>query len=131
MKYKPVKQNSLADALSCRPSYELAHVTTLSSSVTDLICKEYATDEHYVALIRALGRKGFKYSDIDFLVRLRARLHRYSIDQGLLCYRTYVKDILRIAVPHDDELKYRVLYEAHDTEVRGHLGREKTYSSVS
>ena len=36
-KYNPGKQNASADALSRRPDYELAHVTTLSSSVTDLI----------------------------------------------------------------------------------------------
>ena len=30
VKYKPRKQNTLADALSRRPDYELAHVTTLS-----------------------------------------------------------------------------------------------------
>ena len=63
--------------------------------------------------------------------RLRARLHRYSIDNGLLCYRTDIEDNPRIAVPHDEELKYRILYEAHDTALSGHLGREKTYSSVS
>jgi len=34
-------------------------------------------------------------------------------------------------VPHDEDLKYRILYEAHDTALSGHLGREKTYSSVS
>ena len=37
VKYKPVNQNTLADALSRRPEYELANVTTLSSSVTGLI----------------------------------------------------------------------------------------------
>ena len=35
--YYTGKQNALADALSRRPDYELAHVTTISSSVTDLI----------------------------------------------------------------------------------------------
>ena len=63
--------------------------------------------------------------------RLRARLHRYSIDNFLLCYRTDIEDNSRIAVLHDEELKYRILYEAHDTALSGHLGREKTYSSVS
>ena len=131
VKYKPGKQNALADALSRRPDYELAHVTTLSSSVTDLIRKAYAKDEHCVALLRALGSEEFKDSDIKLSARLRARLHRYPIDQGLLCYSTDVEDIPRIVVPHDEELKYRILYEAHDTALSGHLGREKTYGSVS
>ena len=49
VKYKPDKQSSSADALSRRPDYDLAHVTTLSSSVTDLIRSAYAEDEHCVA----------------------------------------------------------------------------------
>ena len=131
VKYKPGKQNAWADALSRRPDYELDHVTTLSSSVTDLIRTSYARDEPCVALLRALGSEEFKDSDIELSARLRARLHRYSIDQGLLCYSTDVDDTPRIVVPHDEELKYRILYEAHDTALSGHLGREKTYGSVS
>ena len=60
VKYKPGKQNALADYLSRRPDYELAHVTTLSSSVTDLIRAAYAKDEQCVALLRALGSEEFK-----------------------------------------------------------------------
>ena len=131
MEYKPGKQSALADALSRRPDYGLVHVTTLSSSVTDLIRSAYAKDEHCVALIRALGSEEFKDSDIDLSERLRARLHRYSIDQGLLCYSTDVEDTPRIVVPHDEELKYRILYEAHGIAASANLGREKTYSSVS
>ena len=121
----------MADAFSRRPDYELAHVTTKSSSVTDLIRSAYAKDEHCVALLRALRSEEFNGSDIKLSARLRARLHRYSIDQGLLCYSTDMEDTPRIVVPHDDKLKYRILYEAHDTAVSGHLGREKTYRSVS
>ena len=54
-----------------------------------------------------------------------------DIINGLLCYRTDIEDNPRIAVPHDEELKYRILYDAHDTALSGHLGREKAYSSVS
>lgn len=54
VKSKPGKQNALADALSRRPDNELAHVTPLSSLITDLIPAAYAKDDHCVALLRAL-----------------------------------------------------------------------------
>ena len=41
VKYKPGKQNVLADDLSRRPDYELDHVTTLSSPIEDLIRVAY------------------------------------------------------------------------------------------
>ena len=105
VKYKPGKQNNLADAFSRRPDYELAHVTTLSSSVTDLILASYAKDEQCVALLRALGSKEFKESDIKLSAHSCARLHRYSIYSGLLCYRPNTADTSRIVVPHHEELK--------------------------
>ena len=131
VKYKPGRQNTLADALSRRPDYELAHVTILSSSITDLIRASYAKDEQCVALLHALGSDEFKDSDIKLSARSRARLHRYTIDNGLLCYRTDSADTPRVVVPHNEELKYRILYEVHDTAISGHLGREKTYGLVS
>ena len=123
VKYKPGKQNALADALSRRPDYELAYVTILSSSIPDLIRSAYAKDDQCVALLRALGSDEFKNSGINLLGRLRARLHRYSLDNGLLCYSTDAGDTPRIVVPHDEELKYRILFEAHDSALSGHLGR--------
>ena len=124
--YNPGKQNELADRLSRRPYYELVHVTTLSSSVTDLIRTAYAENKHYVDLLPFIKRKEFKDSDIYLPPRLRARLRRYSIDQGLLCYRTDVEDTPGIVVLHDKELKYRILYETYDSAVSDHLGRETT-----
>ncbi|GMF63097.1 unnamed protein product [Phytophthora fragariaefolia] len=131
VKYKPGKQNALADALSRRPDCELAHVTTVTSTIPDLIRASYASDDMCVALLKALGSKEFEDSDKDLSARLRARLHRYAFDGGLLYYSTGSDDPPRVVVPHDEELKYRILYEAHVTPVGGHLGREKTYSSVS
>ena len=60
VKYKPGKQNVLADALLRRPDYKLAHVTTLSSSISDSIRVAYAHDDNCVALLRALGSEKFK-----------------------------------------------------------------------
>ena len=76
-------------------------------------------------MLRPLGSEESKDSDIELSARLRARLHPYSIDNGLLCYRTYIEDNPHIAVPRDEELKYRILYEAHDTALSDHLGRRR------
>ncbi|GMF46739.1 unnamed protein product [Phytophthora fragariaefolia] len=65
VKYKPGKQNALADALSRRPDYELAHVTTVTSSIPDLIRASYASDDMCVASLKALGSKEFEDSDKD------------------------------------------------------------------
>ena len=91
----------------------------------------YPRDSQCVALFHALGSEEYKDSDSQLPARLRDRLHRYPIDNGLLCYRTDVADTARIVVPHNVDLKYRILFDAHDTAPSKHLGREKTYSSVS
>ena len=56
MKYKSGKQHSLAGAVSCRLDYEVVHVTTVSSSITDLIRSAHACDNHCVALLNALEK---------------------------------------------------------------------------
>ena len=99
----------MVDALSRRPDYELDHVTTLSSPILKRIRSAYAKDDHCVALLKALGSQEFSNSDVKLSARLRASLHRYSIDQGLLYYSTDVADEPRLVVPHDEDLKYRIL----------------------
>ena len=98
----------LADALSRRPDYELAHVTTLSSPVEEFIRVAYPRDSQCVALFHALESEGYKDLDSQLSARLRASLHRYSIDNGLLCYRTDVTNPAHNVVPHDENLKYRI-----------------------
>ena len=53
--YNSGKQNALADALSRRPDYELAHVTIVTSMLTYPIKAAYERDDAYVALIRAIS----------------------------------------------------------------------------
>ena len=84
-----------------------------------------------MSLFHAVGSEEYKASDGHLSARLRASLHRYSIDNVLLCDQTDVAEPSRIVVPHNEDLKYRVLFEAHDTAISGHLAREKTYQSVS
>jgi len=92
VKYQPGRQNGLADALFRRPDYELAHVTLVTSPVMDLVRTAYARDDMCVALLRALGSKEFENSDKTLWARLRASLHRYSFEDGLLYYSTGAED---------------------------------------
>ena len=68
----------------------------------------------------ALRYEEYKALDIQLSSRLRVSLHRFSIDNGILCYRKDVADTAPIVVPHNEDLKYRILFEAHDTALSGH-----------
>ncbi|CAH0481208.1 unnamed protein product [Peronospora belbahrii] len=108
VKYKPGKQNVLADALSRRPDYELAQLTVVSSSVTDCIRVAYARDEACVAILQALGSAEFENFKVKLSPRNRARLHRYALTDGLLYYSLGSDDQPRVVVPHDEDLKYQI-----------------------
>ncbi|GMF57314.1 unnamed protein product [Phytophthora fragariaefolia] len=127
VEYKPGKQNVLADAPSRRPDYELAHLTYLESSLYELIREAYAGDGDLAGLVETLSVPN---KTVGLTARQRSRLHRYSVVEGLL-YQVDVDDKPRLVVPNDEGLRHRVLYEAHDTPLSGHLGREKTYTSVT
>ncbi|KAE8984240.1 hypothetical protein PR001_g23234 [Phytophthora rubi] len=128
VEYKPGKQNVLADALSRRPDYELAHLAYLESPLYELIREAYADDDDLAGLVEALSAPD---KAVELTARQRSRLHRYSVVEGLLYYQVDGGDEPRIVVPNDEDLRHRVLYEAHDTPLSGHMGREKTYTSVA
>src|SRR5512145_985180 len=50
---------------------------------------------------------------------------------GLLYYQVDEAEEPRLVVPNDEDLRHRILFEGHDTSLSGHLGREKTYTSVA
>ena len=65
----------LADALSHRPDYELAHVTTLSSPTEEVMSVACPRDSQCVALFHALGSEEYKASDSNLSARLWDSLH--------------------------------------------------------
>ncbi|KAE8954381.1 hypothetical protein PF011_g32117 [Phytophthora fragariae] len=130
VEYKPGKLNVLVDALSRRPDYELAHINQVTTDLYDRIRLGYRDDASLGPLVRYLAAGSD--AKVEWLTpRQRARLYRYEWADGLLHYRVEPEDPPRIVVPNDEDLKYDILMEAHDAPFSGHLGREKTYASVS
>ncbi|POM77416.1 Reverse transcriptase [Phytophthora palmivora] len=130
VEYKPGKLNVLADALSRRPDYELAHVSRVTTDLYDRIRLAYQEDDNYTPLVQFLSDG--KDAKVDRLSpRQRAQLHRYELADVLLHYRVDSGDPPRVVVPNNEDLKYEILLDAHDAPMSGHLGREKTYQMVS
>ncbi|GMF31122.1 unnamed protein product [Phytophthora fragariaefolia] len=88
----------------------------------------YVGDDDLAGIVEALSVPN---NTVELTARQRSRLHRYSVVEGLLYYQVDVDDEPRRVVPNDEDLRHRVLYEAHDTRLSGPLGREKTYTSVA
>ncbi|KAE8956230.1 hypothetical protein PR001_g31802, partial [Phytophthora rubi] len=84
VEYKPGKQNVLADALSRRPDYKLAHLAYLESPLYELIREAYADDDDLAGLVEALSAPN---KAVELTARQRSRLHRYSVVEGLLYYQ--------------------------------------------
>ncbi|GMF41067.1 unnamed protein product [Phytophthora fragariaefolia] len=91
----------------------------------ELIREAYAGDGDLAGLVEALSVPN---KTVGLTARQRSRLHHYSVVDDLLYYQVAVDDQPRIVVPNDEDLRHRVLYEAHDTPLSGHLGREKAYT---
>jgi hypothetical protein len=100
----------------------------LESPLHELIREAYAGDGDLRDQVDVLRTN----SDSSSLsARQRAQLHRYSLIDSLLYYQVSPGDDPRMVVPNDEDLRHRILFEAHDTALSGHLGREKTYTSVA
>ncbi|POM62688.1 reverse transcriptase [Phytophthora palmivora] len=98
VEYKPGKLNVLADALSHRLDYELAHVSQVTTDLYDRIRLAYQVDENYTPLVRLLS-KGTDAKIDRLSPRQRAQLHRYDLTDGLLHYRADPGDSPRVVVP--------------------------------
>ncbi|POM79254.1 Hypothetical protein PHPALM_3123 [Phytophthora palmivora] len=79
---KSGKLNVLADALSRRPDYELAHVSRVTIDLYDRIRLAYQEDENYAPLVQVLSDG--KDAKVDKLTpRQRAQLYRYELAEGV------------------------------------------------
>ncbi|KAG2967516.1 hypothetical protein PC120_g26951 [Phytophthora cactorum] len=90
----------------------------------------YRNDKSLASLVRFLVAG--KEAKSEWLSpRQRSRIHRYEWQDGLLYYRVEPHEAPQVVVPNDEDLKFDIFQEVNDASSCGHLGREKTFMSVS
>ncbi|GMG17191.1 unnamed protein product [Phytophthora fragariaefolia] len=99
---------------------------TPSSSLLDDVRSAYANDADAKRLLNYFAAPSDK-SCQKLAKHLRARVHRYREQNGLLLYSAVDDNADQVVVPDDHKLKLRITYEYHDAPTSGHPGREQTY----
>ena len=106
--YKEGKTNVVADALSRRSDHQVNHVSSIQANndLLDEIKQAYCHDSrcHEILKNKETG---------------------YIINQNLI----YFND--KLVIPNDNKIKTKLLHEAHDANVSGHVGSAKTYELLS
>ena len=137
-RYIPGETNTVADAISRLPQFEEKQTIGLKeileavkerhvvASITEASIDErlklaYKTDSIASSLLKAWEKKeepttkNSKY---------------YSLQDGLIYYKTPHDDKARRYVPDNEDLKNDIIYENHDVPTAGHVGRFRTYYKI-
>jgi transposase InsO family protein len=142
IKYRPGRLSQKPDALSRRSQDQSAQEATKDARIRPLldpkvfikigsidrtiqqIIEEEYKDDSFLQSTLDLLRTGGRSKQIS-LSECEIRNDPYDITKDRLYYKG------RLVIPDSDELRFKILQEAHDSPVAGHPGRTKTLALVS
>src|SRR5579884_4042722 len=121
VKYKPGKDNVVADALSHQS--HLANISVIIINLVDkeALIKKYQEDKYFAEIYEVL--KNFKSAN----PKQQTKVKNFELKDELL----YLKNTSHLAIPSDKNLKSKILFEFHDVPIAGHIGIDKTYAIIS
>src|SRR3984893_10817976 len=111
IRYRPGKDNQVADSLSRRPDHLLAPIHQSSLEIDGELLQNIKTDYSNDPITRSIITNGHaNYKVVDGLI--------YTLDNKLY-------------IPSIDTVRVTIMREHHDTPTTGHLGENKTYERTS
>ena len=111
IKYRPGKDNTVADGLSRRPDHQVSTISQSSPNINDQLIDTIKAEYEVDSLTKHILVKGHK---------------QHTVRDGLI----YTEDN-RLYIPAHDTVRQQLMHEHHDTPVNGHLGDYKTLERLS
>ena len=120
------------------PNLEIKSISGMENRVADAISRSQPISCNTIIQLQAdhdfLDGLKSAYQQDPFTRRflrgtMPSETHKFVVGPDVLLYTTY-QDMLRPYVPNDSEIKQVILREYHDIPIAGHLGQNKTLTTV-
>jgi len=120
IRYRPEKTNVIADALTRKREFNQVVSRLALELPQERLQESYLQDDYLHPLYQALN---------DPTTDSPPSLARYFLDNGRLYLKT--ASAPRLCIGQDADLRLQLLHDHYNISIFGHLGTDKTYSSLS